>query len=254
MNLTPELIRKTYKATPPYQVIEAMSNFIGQKVSWELEFSSVIKQEGGKVKIMSMSVSEESIVPEVVWCEVEESDFPMVKVLVSGTKLRLAGEISNITNLAIDIASASLQIVSDDPKQIYLPEGSRLDLINFLRAKLLGAKIVKICDNYPSADQLEILELTGSDVAIQVLGQNIDTAFMEKAKGFKLYFKRNLEIKKTNSVHARFYIIDDEVFQVDSSLRNSGGNKATIINKLEEAADQVRQDFEEWWSKGEVVD
>jgi hypothetical protein len=65
-------------------------------------------------------------------------------------------------------------------------------------------------------------------------------------EAFNNYFEKKLECKKSSVSHARFYIIDGNVFQVDSSLKNNGGDKATTIICIDNESLLINE-FDEWW-------
>jgi len=250
MKITPEKIREIYRDTPPYQVEDIMKYYIGQKVFWELLYSTIINKNKSVLKIILRSLDRDVSVV----CDIDENIFPSIKIIPANTPIRLAGTIKEINNSYIEIESAQLQNIKDENGQIYFPQGSREELLAFLESKIFGAKNIKIYDSYPSDDILKLLESSLPKAEVQLLGQNIDTAFSEKIRAFNTYFNKNMVARKINVSHARFYIIDGAVLQVDSSLKNSGGNKATTVHIIEkEAAEAIKGDFDKWWNNAVEV-
>lgn len=222
-----------------------MKNYIGQKVCWDLIYKNITKISGedeGQMRVHLMSEKGS----ELVVCEINEKEFPIIKILPPNTAVRIVGKIQSIDRISIDINEAQLQEIRDGDNQIYFPEGSRESLLAFLEGKILGAEDIKIYDSHPGEDILKLLESSSLKAKIELLGNNIDKTFLEKSDAFAVYFNRNLSIKKTNVSHARFYIIDGEVFQVDSSLKNSGGNKATMVHKIDKETETIKEDFKKW--------
>lgn len=243
MEITPQKIRKIYENTSPYQVDDIIKHYLGQKICWDLTYYSVTKLDKGLVHVALHSDS------VLVVCNINENDFPLIKIISKDTPIRLVGIISRIDGISIEVKDACLHEIRNDNGQIYFPQGSREELLAFLTSKVLGARDIKIYDSYPSNDILELLESTSSEAEIRLLGQNIDVIFSEQIRAFNTYFKKNMIAKKINVSHARFYIIDGEVLQVDSSLKNLGGNKATTVNMIEkEAAEAIKKDFDKWWN------
>lgn len=250
MKLTPEKIREIYKNTPPYQVSEVMKHYVGQKIYWELTYSQVSSKKGSVLSVLLHSLERF----ESVKCEINEDSFLAIKFLPKNTPVRLTGIIKEINIFSIEIENAQLQEIKDENGQIYFPQGSREDLLAFLESKIFGAKSIRIYDSWPSDDILKLLESASINAEIQLLGQNIDSTFSQKIKAFNTYFQKNMIAKKTNVSHARFYIIDDVVLQVDSSLKNDGGNKATMVHILDtQSSDAVKKDFDGWWNGGHEI-
>jgi hypothetical protein len=245
MKLTPEKIQEIYRSTPPYHVDDLMKNYIGQKVCWDLWYSTIIQKKDLILKISLYSFEKK----ECVLCDISEDVYPFIKIIPPKTPVRLIGVIKKINPYGIEIENAQLHEIKDEDGQIYFPQGSREEILAFLEGNILGAKNIKIYDSYPSDDILKLLESASPGAVIQLLGKDIDMAFSGKIKAFNTYFKKNMVAKKVNVSHARFYIIDDKVLQVDSSFKNNGGNKATTIHRIDkEAAEEVKNDFDKWWN------
>jgi len=248
MELTPEKIREVHDNAPPYQVESLMTHYIGQKVCWDLTYFGIHKQRDEKLRVTLLTNSS-----DLISCEIKEVDFPLIKLLPKNTPLRLNGKISEIGDISIDIEEAKLQEIRDGDNQIYFPQGSRENILAFLGGKILVASKIKIYDSYPSEEILKLLESSSTNTEIQLLGQNYESDFIKKIKAFNTYFNKNITARKTSTSHARFYIFDEEIFQVDSSFKNAGGNKATMINKLDKEAESVKQDFDKWWGGALVL-
>jgi hypothetical protein len=250
MKLTPEKIREIYDNTTPYQVEDTMKYYIGQKIYWDLKYSSIISKKNLNLMIILNSLDKN--VPVI--CNINENDFHLIKILPQNTPVKLVGTIKEIGIITIEIENAQLHEIRDKNGQIYFPQGSREELLLFLESKILGAKNIKIYDSYPSEDILKLLESASLGAEIRLLGKDIDTAFSEKIKAFNTYFNKNMIAKKINVSHARFYIIDDVIFQVDSSLKNSGGDKATMVHMIDkEPAEAVETDFDKWWNEATII-
>ena len=244
MEITPKIIREVLKNVSPYQEEDIIKHYLGQKICWDLSYCGVTKLNEGFINIF---LQEDS---NIVCCKINEKDFPSIKVMPKNTMVRLVGVISEISTSVITIKEAHLQEIKDNKGQIYFSAGSREELLAFLISKVLGANDIKIYDSYPSEDILKLLESASSQAEIHLLGKSIDATFAKQIQAFNTYFKKNMIAKKIDISHARFYIIDDEVLQVDSSLKNLGGNKATTVNIIEkEAAEAIKQDYEKWWKE-----
>lgn len=245
MKITPQKIREIYRSSAPYQIEKTMENYVGQKISWDLELFSV-RERGDELEV-SLGLG-----TEIITCTIKESTFPLIKLLPKSAPVRLIGEIAGIASMWIDIKKAQLQEIKNENGQIYFPEGSRESLLAFLQGKISGAHNIKIYDSYPDEEILRLLESAAPDAEIQLLGKDINSSFSETIKAFGIYFKRNMIAKKTNVSHARFYIIDGEVFQVDTSLKNYGGNKATMIHKID-MPNEIIKDFAKWWNEATSI-
>ncbi len=232
-----------------------MSGFIGQSVVWNLSYDNLTRNNDGSIRISFGSIDSEGLtyMSELIVCEINEEKFPLIKILQKGTPLRLIGKIKEIDSISITLDCEELQIIKDENGQIYFPHGSRDDLIAFLECKIIAAKDIKIVDTFLDADILKIIEVSASNSNVSLLGlrTNISQNFIDKVKAFNRYFDKNVMLKTNNKAHARFWIIDSVVYQVDSSLRNNGGNKATTIIKIEEIAESIKKDFDIWWAEGQ---
>ena len=246
MKPTPEKIEEIRKSAPPYQVDDLMKNYIGQKICWDLLYASVTKKNKSSLAVLLFSLD----LNVIISCDIDENSFPLIKIMTPKTPIKLVGIIEEINQFGgIHIKDAQLHEINHETNQIYFPQGSREELMSFLEGKILGAKNIKIYDPYPSDDILKLLESASPKAEIKLLGKEIDELFSAKISAFNVYFNKNLFAKKINVSHARFYIIDDEVLQVDSSLRNFGGNKATMIHIINtETAETIKKDFDKWWN------
>ncbi len=250
MNLTPSKIRETYRASTPYQRQEIALNYIGQKVDWCLSYHSVQKI-GDRIRVFLFG-TDSGYLNEHITCEVLESDFSIIKVLPPGSLVQVVGVIGEVGEIGITLNDVSMRSLSGAVDEIYFPEGSREELFSFLRGKMLGAKDIKIFDPYLGDDILKLLEDSNKSESIFLLGDKIDTGFTQKTKGFKDYFQKKVFLRKTDKSHARFYIIDGDVYQVDSSLKNFK-DKATTVHKINENSKKVKDDFNGWWDSAEII-
>ena len=82
----------------------------------------------------------------------------------------------------------------------------------------------------------------------------ISQHFNKKIKPFEIYFEKKVQAKKIDISHARFYIIDENVFSVDASLAGRGADKATMISPVvQKEAEKIVKDYEQWWIKAENI-
>jgi hypothetical protein len=248
MEITPEKIKEIFDSATPYQRDNIMKNYVGQKICWDLNFTTIIQKVDSSLLILLNSPSRFGA---AVSCDIDENLFPLIKIMPSGTTVRLVGIIERISDFGmIKIKEAKLHEIGNGITQIYFPNGSREELVSFLEGKILGAKNIRIYDSYPSEDILKLFESASPKAEIKLLGKIIDEPFLNKINAFNLYFNQNINVKKTNVSHARFYIIDDEVLQVDSSLKNSGGDKTTMVHIINpETAETIKKDFDKWWNE-----
>ncbi|MFA5207744.1 MAG: hypothetical protein WC428_03715 [Candidatus Paceibacterota bacterium] len=247
MEITPEKIKEIFNNATPYQRDDIMKNYVGQKICWDLNFTEIVQKVDSSLLILLKTPSNHTGVS----CNIDENLFPLIKIIPSGTPVRLVGTIDKISDFGvIKIKEAKLHEIDDEINQIYFPYGSREELVSFLEGKILGAKNIIIYDSYPGEDILKLLESALPKAEIKLLGKIIDEEFLKKINAFNLYFNQNIDVKKTNISHARFYIINDEVLQVDSSLKNFGGNKTTMVHIINpKIAETIKKDFDKWWNE-----
>ncbi len=250
MKLTPEYIYEIRRNATPYSMEELMNDFIGLKVYWKLRYESVsVSKNLLHITLFSL---EQSFIPPIV-CDILETDYPNIKIHLRNSSVYLSGEIGGVFNFNIEIKNARIQVVTNDQGYIYFSAGSREELISYLTTKVQGAKSVRVFDSYPDEELLRILENTVINCDIRLLGKNLSDDFIKKVLAFNIYFNKNMSCGESNDSHARFYIIDGEVIQVDSSLKNNGGNKATSVNiVVGEEASRILNDFELWWKKAVI--
>ena len=71
----------------------------------------------------------------------------------------------------------------------------------------------------------------------------------------KGYSHSNNEGVPTRETHGRFIIIDgQEVFKIDSSIKDLGATQSSIDKVGDELVDNYKDIFEEWWDKALVYD
>lgn len=63
---------------------------------------------------------------------------------------------------------------------------------------------------------------------------------------------KTIELRKYNFAHDRFYIIDDIIYSLWTSLQKA--DRATLFTKLEkEESEKFLIDFTEYWNKAEII-
>jgi hypothetical protein len=71
----------------------------------------------------------------------------------------------------------------------------------------------------------------------------------------KGYSHSNDEGVRTRETHGRFIIIDgQEVFKIDSSIKDLGATQSSIDKVGDELVDKYKDIFEEWWNKAVIYD
>ena len=145
------------------------------------------------------------------------------------------------------------ELVPGKKKQVqkYFRPGSSEEIFVYLKTLVPGARILKIFDPYVDEQLLKLLEHANPSVEIYILGNKFDVTFLSKLSSFSIYFDRNIKVRKSEAAHARFYIVDDNVYNVDVSLKGKGADKATCISPIiRSEATKIIGDFELWWKNG----
>lgn len=139
--------------------------------------------------------------------------------------------------------------------QKYFPPGSRDEIFSYLKTLVPSGRVLKIYDNYLGEEILKLLEHISPEAEVYLLGRELDSKFLKKLPAFATYFEHNIKVRKTaGEAHARFYIIDDSVFNVDVSLRGGAADRATIISPVvKEEADKIMKDYDKWWKSATDV-
>lgn len=147
-----------------------------------------------------------------------------------------------------------LVVGSGTPSQKYFSPGSKDEIFEYLKTLIPGANSIKIYDNFIGDEILKLLEHTSKEAEIFILGRNFDSNFIKKLSAFIIYFNKNIKVKKSDASHARFYIVDGNVFNVDVSLRGHGVDKATLISPvIASEASKIINDYKIWWDIGTDV-
>lgn len=138
--------------------------------------------------------------------------------------------------------------------QEYFRPGSREEIYEYLKSLIPGAQIIKIYDNYVGEEILKLLEMAPKESKVYILGKDFKPSFLKKFLPFQEYFDRDIKAKKTNKAHMRFYIVDGNVYHVDTSLSGPGADKATMISPVAQIpAKKMTEDYEEWWNSAEEI-
>ena len=150
---------------------------------------------------------------------------------------------------------AEISSLESPSSQRYFPLGSRDEVFAYLKTLIPSGQVLKIYDNFLGEEILKLLEHVSPNAEVYLLGRDLDSKFRTKLPAFSTYFECNIQVKKTSGeLHARFYIIDDNVFNVDVSLRGGAADKATIISPVvKEEAEKIMKDYEKWWSSASDV-
>lgn len=150
---------------------------------------------------------------------------------------------------------AEISSLESPSSQRYFPSGSRDEILGYLKTLIPAGKVLKIYDNFLGEDILKLLEHASPNAEVYLLGRDLDSKFLTKLPAFSTYFECNIQVKKTSGEsHARFYIIDDNVFNVDVSLKGGSADKATIISPVvKEEAEKIMKDYEKWWGSASDI-
>jgi hypothetical protein len=115
-------------------------------------------------------------------------------------------------------------------------------------------KIVNIIDPYLDNKILDILwKSKNLEIKILTKTDKLNADNMRKIKAFSEFFENNkIEIWKINDTHDRFYIIDDVVYSLWTSLQNP--KKWTLFSPLQTTEwKKVIDDFNNHWETCEKI-
>lgn len=132
---------------------------------------------------------------------------------------------------------------------------SRMNFVEFLD-QLNVTHGLRVSDTY--IDSMTLFPFASMNVKpknIRVLTENLKedvNTFKTNASEFIKETKVNLEIKKTNSIHDRYIISDDEAWSIGASIKDLG-NKDTIISQTENVRESLADLFELRWKSATEI-
>lgn len=139
-------------------------------------------------------------------------------------------------------------------KQIYFPPESEEKILEELWKLFKSAKsYIQIYDNYFSNTFLSLFTGNLKHLKIEVITNTKIQDLNTLINAFKLMNPgKTIEIRKYNFAHDRFYIIDNSIYSLWTSLQKT--NRATLFSKLEkEEGEKFISDFNEWWSNSKSI-
>lgn len=129
-----------------------------------------------------------------------------------------------------------------------------VEVIEELRELFASAtKIIRIYDNYFDKKILKLLWGNQKVIDIQILSSKWLSNLKEDIESFKkLYDDKQVYVRKTHTAHDRFYLIDDTVFSLGTSLQKP--ELATLFTKLNnEEWRKMISDFNNWWNESDII-
>ena len=101
-------IKEAIDRVPPFQKDVAGSYFKGIKVEWYGYLSSVRKKDANSVYLGLSSDRKIESIFDFIHCEVPIKDYPELSILPEGAKIRIQGEILEVSNLGVELINVVL--------------------------------------------------------------------------------------------------------------------------------------------------
>jgi hypothetical protein len=108
--MTPLKIMNEIKSRPLYQQDEAGSNYIGNKVTWEIQLAS-IRKYNDILQVIGVQTDKDTTTVAVVSCEVKEKEYPRLQTLNQYDNFYITGTISKVNGTGIDIEDSTLSFM-----------------------------------------------------------------------------------------------------------------------------------------------
>jgi len=139
------------------------------------------------------------------------------------------------------------QILIFDPNKPFTAYQILKDL--FSKAK----KEVFVFDGYVEEGTLEVLSDIPDKIKLKILTNNTYGKFLRELPKFKKEFS-SCEVRKSNIVHDRFFIIDDKCFISGTSLHAVGSKKSSYIFETDKAVGEIlKNHFHNIWNQSNKI-
>lgn len=143
--------------------------------------------------------------------------------------------------------SEEKQVLIFDPNKPFTAYQILKDL--FSKAK----KEVLVFDGYVEEDTLEVLSDIPDKIKLKILTNNTYGKFLRELPKFKKEFS-SCEVKKSNIVHDRFFIIDDKCFISGTSLHAIGNKKSSYIFEADKSVGGIlKNHFHNIWNQSNKI-
>jgi len=154
--------------------------------------------------------------------------------------------------MAIEELKLKIEIEDGLPDEMYFSENSYLDIQKHVaRVIRQSTAALRVCDPYMDEKIIEELSEV-SAYKICLLTNTQKGLFLQRLEAAKKQFpSRNIEARKSDKFHDRYFIIDkDQVWSLGASY-NKAGQKATLLSKIKSDVEKAKiiSDFEKWWSE-----
>jgi len=96
ISVTAKYIRKQINLLPPFQQKDAIKHYIGLTIDWEMNFHTA-EQNDGDIAHVTLVIDKEGR-PDFASCDVKLSQYPELKVMQEGKKIRVKAKIKSINS------------------------------------------------------------------------------------------------------------------------------------------------------------
>ena len=131
-------------------------------------------------------------------------------------------------NYNINNRLSSLESTDNILSNMLFYENNIFEAYSYIKKLLLSAKKeIIIIDGYIDITVLDML----NDINIPITIYTLPSASISKQDIKKFQINHNLTIKRTNIIHDRFLIIDDDIYSIGSSIKDVG-KKRFVMTKI----------------------
>lgn len=143
--------------------------------------------------------------------------------------------------------SGEKQILIFDPNKPFTAYQILKDLFSKARKEVL------VFDGYVEEGTLEVLSDIPDKIKLKILTNNTYGKFLRELPKFKKEFS-SCEVKKSNIVHDRFFIIDNKCFISGTSLHAIGNKKSSYIFEAEKVVGEIlKNHFNNIWTQSNKI-
>ena len=144
--------------------------------------------------------------------------------------ITLNNKVNNLIENTSNINNRLLSLESTDNilSNMLFYENNIFEAYSYIKKLLLSAKKeIIIIDGYIDITVLDLL----NEINIPITIYTLPSASISKQDINKFQINHNLTIKRTNIIHDRFLIIDDEIYSIGSSIKDVG-KKRFVMTKI----------------------
>jgi len=144
--------------------------------------------------------------------------------------ITLNNKVNNLIKNTSNINNRLLSLESTDNilSNMLFYENNIFEAYSYIKKLLLSAKKeIIIIDGYIGITVLDML----NEINIPITIYTLPSASVSKQDINKFQINHNLTIKRTNIIHDRFLIIDDDIYSIGSSIKDVG-KKRFVMTKI----------------------